>query len=64
MSLHVGRLILDYVLIGIECLESRVKSSNLGILCKLVMERAYDHANWDFLIYLLLRCGLEEKWCL
>jgi hypothetical protein len=26
------------------------------------MEKTYDHANWDFLLYLLHRCGFREKW--
>jgi hypothetical protein len=28
------------------------------------MEKAYDHVNWNFLLYLLRRCGFGEKWCL
>jgi len=27
------------------------------VLCKLDPERAYDHVNWDFQLYLLMRCG-------
>ena len=34
------------------------------MLCKLDMEKAYDHVDWNFLIYLLRRCGFEERWCL
>jgi hypothetical protein len=29
--------------------------------CKLDLEKAYDHVNRDFLLYLLQRCGLGEK---
>jgi hypothetical protein len=32
------------------------------VLCKLDLEKAYDHVNWEFLLYLLKRCGFEEKW--
>jgi len=31
-------------------------------LCKLDLEKAYDHVNWDFLIYMLQRCGFGERW--
>jgi hypothetical protein len=27
------------------------------------LEKAYDHVNWDFLLYMLRRCGFGEKWC-
>jgi hypothetical protein len=57
-----GRQILDSVLITNECLDSRLKASLPGVLCKLDLEKVYDHVNWDFLIYLLRRCGFSEKW--
>ena len=42
--------------------DSRVKSEVPGVLCKLDVEKAYDHVNWDFLIYMLDCCGFPEKW--
>jgi hypothetical protein len=58
-----GRQILDSILITNECLDSRLKSEDPGFLCKLDMEKAYDYVDWNFLLYLLRRCGFGEKWC-
>ena len=58
-----GRQILNSVHVTNEYLDSRLKSGEPGVLCKLNMEKAYDHVNWNFLIY-LLRCGFGERWCL
>ena len=56
-----GRQSLDSILIANEFLDSKLKVEFPGVLCKLDVEKTYDHVNWEFLIYLLQRCGFFEK---
>ena len=57
-----GRQILDSMLIVSEYIDSRLKTGIPRVLCKLDVEKAYDHVNWGFLMYMLQCCGFSEKW--
>jgi len=59
-----GRQILDPILIANDCLDSRLRSREPVVICKIDLEKAYNHVNWNFLLYMQRRCGFGGKWCL
>ncbi|WMV14449.1 hypothetical protein MTR67_007834 [Solanum verrucosum] len=57
MAFIKNRQIMDAVLIANESVDFRERDKKPGILCKLDIQKAYDHLNWNFLMNLLQRMG-------
>ena len=57
-----GRQIMDAVLIANEAIDSILKSKGGTILCKLDIEKVYDHVERYFLFSVLEKMGFGEKW--
>lgn len=57
MAFLKGRQIMDAALLANKLVDSRVKQKVPGILCKLDLEKGYDHVNWKFLLKMLEDMG-------
>ena len=45
-----------------ECIDSRLKSNLPNVICKLDIEKAYDHVSQDFLMTIPDGMGSPRKW--
>lgn len=61
MAFVRGRQITDVVFIVNECIDSKLKERLLGIMCKLDIEKTYDHVNWNFLLVILRKMRFGGK---
>ena len=57
-----GRQILDDVLIANEAVDTIIRRKESGIVCKLDIEKAYDHLSWEFLFQVLEMMGFGKRW--
>ena len=57
-----GRQILDVALRVNEAIDSMLKRNESGELCKLDIEKVYEHINWNFLLVVMQKMGFREKW--
>ena len=57
-----GRQILDAVLIANEVVDTIIRRKESGIVCKLDIEKAYDHLSWEFMFQVLDKMGFGKRW--
>ena len=57
-----GRQILDAALIANETMDSMLRRNYGGLFCKLDIEKAYDHLNWEFVLKVMRRKGFGKRW--
>ena len=57
-----GRQILNTVLIANEAVDFIIRRKESDIVCKLDIEKAYDHLSWEFLFQVLERMGFGKLW--
>ena len=57
-----GRQILDAVLIANEAVDAVLKRKEKGLICKLDIEKAFDHLQWNFLLGVMEKMGFGRKW--
>ena len=56
-----GRQILNAMLIANEAIDSILKNDECGILCKLDIEKAYDHVDWSLLLTVMQKMGWVDQ---
>ena len=65
-----GRQILDVALIANEVVDSMLRRNDGGFVCKLDIEKAYDHLNWEFVLEVMSRMSFAQRgltwiaWCM
>ena len=57
-----GRQILNVVFVVNEVIDSILKSNEGAVMCKLDIEKTYDHVDKSFLLSVFSMMGFGEKW--
>ena len=57
-----GSQILDAALIANEAVDSMFRRNDGGVVCKLDIEKAYDHVNWEYVLEVMRRMGFGQRW--
>lgn len=50
---------MDFALIASECVDSKLKGNEPGVMCKLEILKASGHVNWKILLNILRQSALE-----
>ena len=50
------------MLIANEAVDSILKGNECGVMCKLDIEKAYNHLKGDFLLQVLKKMGFGDNW--
>lgn len=53
---------MDAALIAHECVDTRLRGMDPGVMCKLDIEKAYAHLNWNFQLSILRQMGFGSRW--
>lgn len=56
-----GKQIMDAVLVVNEVVDDQLNRKRDEVSCKLDMEKKYDHVNWAFIDYMLVRMEYGVK---
>ena len=56
-----GRQILDAAIIANEAVDSMLRRNDGRVVCKLDIEKAYDHLNWEFVLEVMRRKGFGQR---
>ena len=57
-----GSQILDAALIANKAVDSMLRRNDGGVICKLDIEKAYDHLNWEHVLEVMRRMGFGQRW--